>query len=148
LKQSILVALKNSASSKKVVDFMAGMPFKADNFEITLLNVFRKPSQSEEIIGEEFFREEPERLKAFMENAREKLVKSGYRKENVQIRLVIEPYPTIAEGIIDQFNQKDYLLVVIGRRKKSKSEEFVMGDVSVKLIRAPDEKAVLVVKSK
>lgn len=41
---------------------------------------------------------------------------------------------------------KDYDLVVTGRRKKSRSEELEMGDISVKLIRALDEKAVLVVK--
>jgi nucleotide-binding universal stress UspA family protein len=38
-------------------------------------------------------------------------------------------------------------MVVIGRRKKSKSEEFVLGDVSVKLVRALEGNAVLVVKT-
>ena len=147
MKKNILVALKNTASSRKVVEFLAGMPFCTDAFTITLLNVYRKPSTSEELLGEDFFMEEPARLRAFMEDARQSLVRKGYAEENIKIELAEDPYPTIAEGIIDRFSRGDYFLVVIGRRKKSKSEEFVMGDVSVKLVRALDNTAVLVVKT-
>jgi hypothetical protein len=38
-------------------------------------------------------------------------------------------------------------MVVIGRKKMSKAEEFVMGDISVRLIRALEGVSVLVVKS-
>ncbi len=38
-------------------------------------------------------------------------------------------------------------MVVIGRKRMSKAEEFVMGDVSVKLVRALEGAAVLVVTS-
>jgi len=56
--------------------------------------------------------------------------------------------PAETEGIIGQFNEGGYDLVVIGRREKSKSEEFVMGDVGVKLIRSLEGAAgILVVKS-
>ncbi len=147
MEKRVLVALKNSASSSKVVDFLASMPFRSKDFAITLINVYRKPTASEELMGEEFFREEPARLEEFMEEARQKLVQSGYDADRIEIELVSDPYPTIAEGIIEKFEQGDYFLVVIGRRKKSKSEEFVMGDISVKLVRALDNTAVLVVKS-
>jgi hypothetical protein len=38
-------------------------------------------------------------------------------------------------------------MVVIGRKRMSKAEEFVMGDISIKLIRALENAAVLVVTS-
>lgn len=147
MKKSILVALKNSLSSEAVLDFLTLLPFCADDLSVTLLNVFRKPSASEELMGEDYIREEPSRLRTFLEKARDKLVENGYPAENIRINLVSQPYPTITEGIIDQFNKGEYFLAVIGRRKKSKSEEFVMGDVSVKLVRALEAAAVLVVKS-
>jgi hypothetical protein len=37
--------------------------------------------------------------------------------------------------------------LIIGRKKMSKSEEFVLGDISIKLIRALGKTAILVVKS-
>ena len=148
MNKSILVALKDSMSSRAVVDFLTTLPFRPDDLTVTLLHVFRKPSTSEELMGDAFVQEEPSRLMGVLEKARSKLVENGYRAENIDIDLVIEPYPTATEGIIDRFNKGEYALVVIGRRKKSKSEEFVMGDISVKLVRALEGAAVLVVKSK
>jgi hypothetical protein len=37
-------------------------------------------------------------------------------------------------------------MVVIGRKTMSKSEEFIMGDISVKLLRSLNKTAILVVK--
>ena len=145
---SILVALKDSSSSRAVLEFLADLPFRSDDLKITLLNVLRRPSASEELMGEDFIREEPEKLRGFLENARQKLIQKGYEAENIHINLVIQPYPTIAEGIIDQYKKEEHSMVVIGRRKKTKSEEFLMGDISVRLIRALEASAILVVKSK
>ena len=39
-------------------------------------------------------------------------------------------------------------MVVIGRKRMSKAEEFVMGDPSIKLIRALQGASILVIKSK
>ena len=61
--------------------------------------------------------------------------------------MVEDPYSTVTEGIIDQFNKENYSMVVIGRKRMSKAEEFVRGDVSVKLVRALKGTAVLVVTS-
>ena len=49
--------------------------------------------------------------------------------------------------IIDQHKKQKYDMVVIGRKSMSKAEEFVMGDISIKLIRQLEGVAVLVVKS-
>ena len=115
MEKRVLVALKNSASSSKVVEFLASMPLCSKDFSITLLNVYRKPSASEELMGEEFFKDEPARLRAFMENARQKLVQGGYHKDRIEIELVSDPYPTIAEGIIDRFEINRGTDTLVGR---------------------------------
>ena len=61
--------------------------------------------------------------------------------------MVTEPYRTIADGIIDQCQKRNIDIVALGRKRMSKAEEFVLGDVSVKLIRALEGVAVLVIKS-
>ena len=76
-----------------------------------------------------------------------RLIENGFKPDNVEINMVSEPYPTVADGIIDQFKKGKFDMVVIGRKKMSKAEEFVLGDVSVKLVRALQGAAVLVVKS-
>jgi nucleotide-binding universal stress UspA family protein len=82
-----------------------------------------------------------------LQKAKERLVEDGYAPNEIKIDLVTEPYPTIADGIIDQFHKGDYDMVVIGRKTMSKAEEFVLGDVCAKLIRALEGTAVLVVRT-
>ncbi|MBN1849944.1 MAG: universal stress protein [Deltaproteobacteria bacterium] len=147
-KRSILVALNDSVSSRAVVDFLIDLiPCPEDCF-IYLLHFFRKPSASEELMGKKFTSGLSSRMKMVLEKAKEKLVEKGIDPMNIETELVSQPYPTIADGIIDQVKRRNANLVVIGRKKMSKAEEFVMGDISIKLIRSLDGVSVLVVKSK
>jgi nucleotide-binding universal stress UspA family protein len=145
LKNSILIAMDDSLSSRTAVDFVANLAICPEEVDITLLHVFRKPSAGEELMGEKFMRQQPARYLSAMEKARDQLVAKGCNPNTVTIKLIEDPYTTVAEGIIDQFNKGRYSMVVIGRKRMSKAEEFVRGDVSVKLVRALKGAAVLVV---
>jgi nucleotide-binding universal stress UspA family protein len=131
LDNSILIALNDSVSSRAVLDYVAGLSLCPDDWRITLIHLFKKTSASEQLMGKKFTAQLPSRFLAVLENAKDKLV---------------EDYPTVADGIIDQFNKGDFNMVVIGRKRMSKAEEFVMGDISIKLVRALEGAAVLVVK--
>jgi hypothetical protein len=137
--------MNDSLSARAAVDFIANLAMCPEEMDITLLHVFRKPSAGEELMGEKFMKEQPARYLSAMEKARDKLVEKGCNPKTLSIKLVEDPYPTVAEGIIDQFDKGDYSMVVIGRKRMSKAEEFVRGDVSVKLVRALKGAAVLVV---
>lgn len=148
MKNSMLIAMDDSVSSRTAVDFIANLAICPEEVDITLLHVFRKPSAGEELMGEKFMKEQPTRYLKAMEMAKDKLVDKGCNPQTVKIKLIEDPYTTVTEGIIDQFNKGDYSMVVIGRRRMSKAEEFVRGDVSVKLVRALKGAAVLVVTTK
>lgn len=145
---SILVALNDSVSSRAVVEFITNMSLCPEDWDISLLHFFRKPSSSEVLMGKKFAADQPARLTKVLEKAKEKLVESGFIPEKIATELVNEQYDTIADGIIEQANKRGSSMVIIGRKKMSKAEEFVMGDISVKVIRALEGAAVLVVKSK
>ncbi len=144
---SMLVALNDSISSQAVIDFLADLPLRRDEMNVTLVHIYRKPAAVEDLMGQRFTSEQPSRFMKVLEDAREKLVARGYRAEKVTIDLVEDPYPTVTDGIIEQFRKHDYDMVVIGRKNMSKAEEFVLGDISVKLVRALGAAAVLVVKT-
>jgi len=102
------------------------------------LHIYRKAFASEGLIGDKFTEEQPLRLMTVLNKAKERLIK---------VRMVSEPYAPVGEGIIDGCRKNHDDLVIIGRKKMSKAEEFVMGDVRVKLVRALERSAVLVIKS-
>ena len=146
--KSILAALNDSISSRAVVDYMARFLASSRGWRVTLLHIFRKPLASEELMGKKFTAELPARFQTVLREAKEKLAENGLPPDDIETRLVTTPYATISDGIIDQFKERHYGMVIIGRKHMSKAEEFVLGDVSVKLIRALEDTAVLVVKSK
>ena len=145
MKNSMLIAMNDSLSARAAVDFIANLAICPEEMDITLLHVFRKPSAGEDLMGKKFMKEQPTRYLKAMERAKEKLVEKGCNPNTIKIKLVEEPYPTVGEGIIDQFNKGNYSMVVIGRKRMSKAEEFIRGDVSIKLVRALKGAAVLVV---
>ncbi|MBW2144636.1 MAG: universal stress protein [Deltaproteobacteria bacterium] len=147
MENSILMAWNDSISSRAALDYLCGLSIRPENVHITLLHVFRKASASEELMGKTFTNEEEKRLSDLLQKAKNNLIGKGFHPENIHIKMVVEPYPTIADGIFDQFKKGHYHLVVIGRKRMSKAEEFVMGDISVKLVRILENAAVMVVKS-
>ena len=144
---SILIPLSDSISSRAVINFLSNLAVCPEDAEITLLHLFRQPSASEELMGKKFTAEMPSKAKAMLEHAKDLLVESGFNPNRIKISLITDLYATIADGIIDQCSNQDYDLIVIGRKHMSKAEEFVRGDVSVRLIRALKGSAVLVVKA-
>ncbi len=146
MNKSTLVALNDSVSSRAVVEYVAGLSLCPEDWHITLLHLYKKPSASEDLMGKKFTAEQPSRFLSMLQKAKDRLVESGFNPDKVETKLVNEDYPTVAEGIIHQFKEKNFDMVVIGRKRMSKAEEFVLGDVSVKLIRALEGTAVLVVK--
>ena len=146
-KKSILVPLNNSKSSKAVIEYLLDIPFCPEEWNITLFHLFRKPSESEELMGKKFTAEQPSRIMKILQDAKGRLIEKGFPPENIKIDLIDVTYPTVTEGIIDQFKKHRFDMVVIGRKSMSKAEEFVRGDICVKLVRALETAAVLVVKS-
>ena len=147
MKNSILMAMNDSVSSRKALDFMLRFSILPKDAYLTLLHIFRKPAAGEELMGEKFMRQQPARFQQFLEGMRDKLVQKGFDPQRLEIKLVTETYSTATDGIIDQFNKGEYNMVVIGRKRMSKAEEFVLGDVGVKLVRALEGVAILVVKA-
>ena len=146
MKTSVLIAVNDSFSSRSVIDRFIRLPFIKEEVSVTLIHVFRKPSTSEELLGDEYILNQQNKFRETLENVKKKLLQSGFPKENVKTKLIENPYPTIYDGLLDQFNREDYNIVVIGRRRMSKAEEFVMGDSSIKLVRTLENSSVLVVK--
>ncbi|MDA3894958.1 MAG: universal stress protein [Desulfobacteraceae bacterium] len=144
---SLLIPLNDSIASRTVVDFLINMSLDPVGCHISLIHVFRKPTSGEELMGKKFMDEQPAKFNALLENAKQRLIfEKGFKPDQVTVQLLTEPYPSVTEGIIDFFQKGQYDMVVIGRKKMSKSEEFIMGDISVKLVRSLDKTSILVVK--
>jgi len=147
LGSNILVPLNDTNTSRRVVDFLLNMSLCGDT-RLTLIHIFRKPSSGEELMGKKFMAEMPARLEKMLTDAKDRFVsEKGFDSGNISVELVDKGHASVTEGIIDYFKSGDFDMVVIGRKHMSKSEEFVLGDISAKLIRNLPKASILVVKT-
>ncbi|MBU3918271.1 universal stress protein [bacterium] len=147
MKKNILVALNDSMISQSVINSIIEMRHCHNEDTITLLHVFRKPTAEEALMGKKFTAEQKPRMMAALEKFKDKLIENGFKEHNIIINLATEKYETISDGIIDVFKKGSYDMVFIGRKRMSKSEEFVLGDISIRLIRALKNTSIVVVKT-
>jgi nucleotide-binding universal stress UspA family protein len=147
LGNSMLVPLNDSKCSREVISFLLNMSLCGDT-KFTLLHIFRKPSSGEALMGKKFMEEMPAQLEKMLVGVKNRLVEEkGFDPDNITIELVEKKYDSVSEGIIDYCKNSNCDMVVIGRKEMSKSEEFVRGDISVKLIRNLPKVPILVVKT-
>ena len=147
MSRTILVALNDSASSRAVIDSLIDLNICSGQTHVSLVHILIKPSAGDELMGKKFMEEQPIRLKTVLERAKDRLVICGIPPENIETKIVAEPCDTVADGIIDLFRKGNYTMVVVGRKKMSKAQEFVLGDPSIRLVRALEGTMILVVKS-
>lgn len=146
MSNSILVPLSDSLTSHSVLRYLTHMPICIEDTDITLLNVYKEPAVSEDLMGKSFVEKQESRMIKFLDDAKDKLVEAGFNPERIHVVLLKDHYPTVTDGIVAEFNRGSYDMVVIGRRHMSKAEEFVLGDISIKLVRILENTAILIVK--
>ncbi|GAB6906362.1 UspA domain protein [Desulfosarcina cetonica] len=146
MQQSILVVMNEMPHSTAAIDFLSRAPFNVDRVRVTLMHILRTPTGSEEMMGKKFMLAQQEKIEAAIAAACQRLVEAGYPAENLCTRLETQTYPTVTDGIIAEVEKGEYDMVVISRKRMSRSEEFVLGDASIGVIRALDNTAILVVK--
>lgn len=147
-KTKILVPIddtKKSKTSRSVINYISNLSALNHQWHICLVHIFRIPSASEELMGKKFTSEQYSKILAMLENARENLIRNGFAPESVDLKIAKTKYSSVSDGIIDQYQKQSCDMIIIGRRKMSKAEEFVMGDISIKLIRMLEKASVLVV---
>ncbi len=143
---SILVPLSDSPTSHSVLHYITHMPISAEDTDITLLNVYKEPAASQDLMGKSFVEKQKSRMSRFLDGVKDNLAEAGFDPDKIHIVLLKDHYPTVTDGIVAEFNRGNYDMVIIGRKHMSKAEEFVMGDISIKLVRMLENTAILIVK--
>jgi len=145
----LLIAVDQSESSKRAVlyvaDFLGGFP----GFRVTLLSIIPEPE-------EDFFDKEGERIawvkkkegdiRQMLENYRRVLIQSGFPEDKVVTSSHVGEGKSMAEAILETRCGLSCCTIVVGRHHHSKTEEFLFGSTSSKLVREARNCAIWVVE--
>lgn len=144
-----LVAVDGSESSKRAVLYVADIIGGFPGFTVTLLSIIPEPEvdffdNEAELIA--WTREKLAAANRLLENYRQILIQAGFPPGKVRIRSCVGEEKSFADAILDTRCDLTCCTVVVGRHHKSKTEEFLFGSTSSRLVHNAKNCAVWVVE--
>ncbi len=95
---------------------------------------------------EKWFTQNGKRVDVMLKDYRQLLIKKGFAPENVSIRSTVRNCPSMAECILSEHDEFGYITIVVGRQGLSRSEEFLFGSISSKIVNHAHKCTVWVVE--
>jgi nucleotide-binding universal stress UspA family protein len=145
----LLVAVDQTDNSKRAVlyvaDFLGGFP----GFRVTLLSIVPEPEGDffdTEAEKDDWTMKKMEEANKMLQNYQQILIQSGFPADKVRIRSCVNEKKALSEAILQSQCGLSCCTVVVGRHHKSKSEEFLFGSTSNKIIHEAKNCAVWVVE--
>ena len=135
--KNILIAVDDSENARRAVSYVSQLLAGVKGFKILILHVISQPE-------EDYFPTSAEkenwlskyRLKVdvMLENYRQILIREGFDPNDIWVRSTLRYCPSLSECILAEQDKMQYSTIVVGRQGLSRSEEFLFGSVSSKIV--------------
>jgi nucleotide-binding universal stress UspA family protein len=135
--KNILIAVDESDNSRRAVSYVGRLLGGLPGFKVMVLHVVPEPEEDyfpDEARKEEWLSRYTKKIEAFLEECRNALVGDGFDPEDVGVRSTVRYCPSMAECILAERDETRYSTIVVGRQGLSRSEEFLFGSISSKIV--------------
>jgi nucleotide-binding universal stress UspA family protein len=135
--KKIIIAVDDSPNAERAVAYVTRLLGHIPGFSVVLLHVIDDPQ-------EDFFHDTAEkqqwladyrtRIEQTMAGYRDRLVAGGFDPAHISERVTVRHCPSLAQCILAERAAADCYTIVVGRQGRSRSEEFLFGSVSSKIV--------------
>ena len=135
--KNILIAVDESHNARRAVSYVGQLLGGLIGFKVTILHVLPEPEEdyfptSNE--KEKWFTQYGQKVDAMLKDYQQLLIKKGFASEDVSIRSTVRYCPSMAQCILSERDETAYSTIVLGRQGLSRSEEFLFGSISSKIV--------------
>ncbi len=135
--KNILIAVDESENARRAVLYVAQLLEGTAGFSVTILHVINEPEEDyfpaiDE--KEKWLSQYKKKVDKMLEDYRQILIKRGFDQNSVSVRSTVRYCPSMAQCILQERDETEYSTVVVGRQGLSRSEEFLFGSVSSKIV--------------
>ncbi len=135
--KNILIAVDESENARRAVLYVAQLLEGTAGFSVTILHVINEPEEDyfpaiDE--KEKWLSQYKKKVDKMLEDYRQILIKKGFDQNAVSVRSPVRYCPSMAQCILQERDETEYSTVVVGRQGLSRSEEFLFGSVSSKIV--------------
>ena len=137
INKNILIAVDDSDNSRRAVSYVAQLLGGTSGFKAAILHVIPQaeddyfPTDDEK---EKWLSQYAQKVEAMLEDYRQILIEGGFDANDVSVRSPLRYCPSMAECILAERDATEYHTLVVGRQGISRSEEFLFGSVSSKIV--------------
>jgi len=135
--RNILIAVDDSDNSERAVSYVAQLLGGTGGYKVTVLHVI--PEAEEDYFPtdddkERWLSQYAQKVEVMLEGYRQILIRGGFDADDVSVRSPLRYCPSMAECILAERDTTEYHTLVVGRQGISRSEEFLFGSVSSKIV--------------
>ena len=147
--KNILIAVDHSENARRAVTYVAQLLGGLGGFKVAILHVI--PEAEEDYFStteekEKWLSQYTHKTAAMLEDYRQILIQAGFDADDVSVRSPLRYCPSMAECILAERDETQYHTLVVGRQGISRSEEFLFGSVSSKIVNHAKKCTVWVVE--
>jgi len=147
--RNILIAVDESENAARAVNYVAQLLGGIRGFNVTLLHVIPDPEEdyfptSED--RERWLENYRGRIDGLLDSYRDILIAAGFDDAAISLRSTLKFCPSLAKCILEERDQLEYSTIVVGRQGLSRSEEFLFGSISNKIVNHAQNCTVWVVE--
>jgi nucleotide-binding universal stress UspA family protein len=135
--KNILIAVDESENARRAVLYVGQLLGVLEGFKITILHVVPEPEEDyfpTSTEKEKWFTQYKKKVDIMLKDYRQLLIEKGFAPENVSIRSTVRYCPSMAKCILSERDEIGYSTIVVGRQGLSRSEEFLFGSISSKIV--------------
>ena len=147
--KNILIAVDESENAHRAVSYVGQLLEGIKGFKILILHVIRQPEEDffpTSAEKDKWLGQYKQKVDAMLKNYRKILIGDGFEPADISVRSTLRSCPSLAECILAERNQSKCSTIVVGRQGLSRSEEFLFGSVSSKIVNHARDCTVWVVE--
>ena len=135
--RNILIAVDESENARRAVSYVGQLLKGVKGFRVLILHVISHPEEdyfptSDE--KEKWLSKYKLKVDVMLEEYRQILIREDFTPGNVSVRSTLRYCPSMAECILAERDETEYSTIVVGRQGLSRSEEFLFGSISSKIV--------------
>ena len=135
--KNILIAVDDSENAQRAVFYVSQLLAGVKGFKILILHVISQPEEdyfSTSAEKESWLSNYQLKVDVMLEDYRQILIREGFDPDDISVQSTLRYCPSLSECILAEQDKTRYSTLVVGRKGLSRSEEFLFGSISSKIV--------------
>ena len=147
--KNIMIAVDESENARRAVSYVAQLLGDLSGFKVAVIHIIPDPEADyfpTTAEKEIWLKEYKQKIDDMLESDRQVLIQAGFDEKDVKVKSTLRYCPSMAQCILEERDQTEYDTIVLGRHGLTRSEEFLFGSITSKIVSHARDCTVWVVQ--